>query len=180
MSSHTMDKSFHICASGTFGSYIVTFAPSSSKYWHTVIALDSRVSPVSFLKANPYMTIFLPDTVLNSDVMIFLTKRSRWKSLRAMTWCQYSATSGKFNDSARYVRLSTSFWKHEPPKPTDALRNFEPSRLSLPMAFATWSTSAPVASQMAEIAFIELILCAKKAFAASFDSSLDQVFVLMI
>lgn len=43
-----------------------------------------------------------------------------------------------------------SFWKHEPPKPTDALRNLEPIRESSPIARATSDTSAPVASHTAD------------------------------
>ena len=40
--------------------------------------------------------------------------------------------------------LLVTFWKHEPPKPTLALRNFEPMRVSTPMACATSLTLAPV------------------------------------
>lgn len=50
-----------------------------------------------------------------------------------------------------------SFWKHDPPKPTEALRNLEPSRVSLPTAWATSSILAPVASQMAERELMEEI-----------------------
>ena len=71
-----------------------------------------------------------------------------------------------------------SFLKQEPPKPTDALRNFGPMRLSAPAASATSSTSAPVASQSAEMALIEEMRCARKALATSFDSSLDQTLVV--
>ena len=51
-------------------------------------------------------------------------------------------------------------------------RNFSPIRESFPIASATSPTSAPVTSQIAEIEFIELILCAKKAFAVNLESSL--------
>ena len=71
-----------------------------------------------------------------------------------------------------------SLRKHDPPKPTDARRNFGPIRESLPMASATSPTSAPVASQSAEIELIDEIRCARKAFATSFDSSDDQRFVV--
>src|SRR5882762_1120332 len=70
-----------------------------------------------------------------------------------------------------------SFWKHEPPKPTDAFRNFGPMRESLPIAFATSSTSAPVASQSAEIELIDEMRCARNALATSFESSDDHRFV---
>ena len=40
-----------------------------------------------------------------------------------------------------------SFWKHEPPKPTDALRNLGPMRESVPMACATCDTSADALEQ---------------------------------
>ena len=40
--------------------------------------------------------------------------------------------------------LLRTFWKHEPPKPTLALRNLEPMRVSTPMACATSFTLAPV------------------------------------
>src|ERR1019366_8739657 len=73
-----------------------------------------------------------------------------------------------------------SFWKHEPPKPTDAFRNLGPILESLPIAFATSSTSAPVASQSAEIELIEEMRCARNAFATSFESSDDQRLVVMM
>ena len=50
----------------------------------------------------------------------------------------------------------------------------------MPHANATSSTSAPVASQIALRALIELILCASIAFAASLESSLDQSDVVKI
>ena len=67
-----------------------------------------------------------------------------------------------------------SFWKHEPPKPTDARKNLGPTRVSWPTAYATSSMLAPVASQMAERALIDEIRCASIALAANFDSSDDQ------
>ena len=51
-----------------------------------------------------------------------------------------------------------SFLKHEPLKPTLAFRNREPILLSMPMAAETSETSASVASQIAEMLLIELIL----------------------
>lgn len=50
--------------------------------------------------------------------------------------------------------------------PTLAFRNLLPMRWSIPMALATSSTSAPVASQSAEMEFMLLMRCAKNAFAA--------------
>ena len=70
-----------------------------------------------------------------------------------------------------------SFWKHEPPKPTPAFRKLGPMRLSEPIARATSSTLAPVRSQIAATALIELTRCARKAFAASLESSADQTLV---
>ena len=67
-----------------------------------------------------------------------------------------------------------SFWKHDPPNPTEALRNVGPMRESRPTAYATSSTLAPVASQIAESALIDEIRCARRAFAASLESSEDQ------
>ena len=67
-----------------------------------------------------------------------------------------------------------SFLKQEPPKPTEALRNFGAMRESLPMAKATSSTSAPVASQSAEIELIEEMRWARNALATSLESSADQ------
>jgi len=63
-----------------------------------------------------------------------------------------------------------SFWKHDPPKPTEERRNFGPMRESTPMACATSSTLAPVASQSAEIELIDEMRWARKAFAVSFES----------
>src|SRR5213075_935920 len=90
------------------------------------------------------------------------------------------ATSGSAKCSHRYTRLRMSFWKHEPPKPTELLRNFGPMRLSLPMALATSSTSAPVASQRAEMELIDEMRCARNALATSFDSSDDHRLVVMM
>ena len=56
-----------------------------------------------------------------------------------------------------------SFLKQDPPNPILAFKNFEPIRLSVPIAWATSVTSASVASHNAEIALIELTLCAKKS-----------------
>ena len=60
--------------------------------------------------------------------------------------------------------------KQLPPNPGPESRNFEPILLSEPIARATSLTSAPVASHKALIEFIELILCAKKAFAVNLAS----------
>src|SRR6187402_104625 len=73
-----------------------------------------------------------------------------------------------------------SFWKQEPPNPTDAFRNFGPIRESIPMAFATSLTSAPVFSHNSESALMEETRCAKKALAVSFDNSDDQTLVVNI
>jgi len=47
-----------------------------------------------------------------------------------------------------------------------ACRNFGPIRESIPMALATSETSAPVASQTAEMELMLEILWARNAFAA--------------
>merc|ERR1719384_855397 len=57
--------------------------------------------------------------------------------VHATTDCQYFATSTKPSDSQMYTRFKISFWKHEPPKPTEAPRNFAPMRVSAPMARET-------------------------------------------
>lgn len=59
-----------------------------------------------------------------------------------------------------------SFWKQLPPNPTLARKKCGPMRRSTPQASATSYTLAPVASQIAEMALIEEIRCAKSAFAA--------------
>merc|ERR1719231_1505779 len=71
-----------------------------------------------------------------------------------------------------------SFWKHEPPKPTDGLRNLGPMRVSTPIACATSATFAPVTSHSAEIELIDEMRCARKALAVSFESSADQRLVV--
>ncbi len=70
--------------------------------------------------------------------------------------------------------------KQLPPNPGPASKNFEPILLSEPMALATSLTSAPVASQIAPIEFMELILWAKKSFDVSFANSLLQILVCNI
>lgn len=50
-----------------------------------------------------------------------------------------------------------SFWKQEPPKPTEARKNLGPTRESRPTAWATSSMLAPVASQIADSALMDEI-----------------------
>ena len=70
--------------------------------------------------------------------------------------------------------------KQDPPKPTEAFKNFGPIRESIPIALDTSSTSAPVASQSSEMELMEDTRCAKNAFAVSLLSSEDQRFVVKI
>src|SRR5690606_13854926 len=79
-----------------------------------------------------------------------------------------------------YTRFKISFWKQDPPKPTEAFKNFGPIRESIPTALATSSTLAPVTSQSSETALIEETRCARNALATSFDNSDDQRFVVKI
>ena len=51
---------------------------------------------------------------------------------------------------------------------------------SNPIALATSDTSAPVDSQISDMALMLEILCARNALAASFDNSDDQVFIVMM
>src|SRR6266849_1732123 len=67
-----------------------------------------------------------------------------------------------------------SFWKHEPPNPTEARRKLGPTRASRPTAWATSSMLAPVASHMADSALIDEMRWAKIALAANLDSWNDQ------
>ena len=73
-----------------------------------------------------------------------------------------------------------SFWKHEPPKPTDACRNLGPMRGSVPTARATSDTSASVTSHSAEMELIDDTRCARKALATSLESSDDHRLVVRI
>ena len=72
---------------------MTTTARSSISLRATAIAGDSRVSPVSFLKAKPNNAIRLPATVLNIAPSMVCTKRRSWYSLISSTPCQYRATS---------------------------------------------------------------------------------------
>mmetsp|Transcript_25026 Transcript_25026/g.80680 ORF Transcript_25026/g.80680 Transcript_25026/m.80680 type:complete len:229 (+) Transcript_25026:647-1333(+) len=73
-----------------------------------------------------------------------------------------------------------SFWKQEPPKPTDARKKWDPMRTSDPTARATSPTSAPLFSHRAEMLLMEEMRCAKKALATSLLSSLDHRLVVMM
>ena len=53
-------------------------------------------------------------------------------------------------------------------------------KVALPIALATSDTSAPVLSQISDMALMLEIFWAKKALAASLDNSDDQVFIVMI
>ena len=77
-----------------------------------------------------------------------------------------------------YTKFKISFWKQEPPKPTEACRNLGPILESIPIAFATSDTLAPVASQRADKELIDDIRWARKAFAVSLDSSDDHKLVV--
>ena len=70
-----------------------------------------------------------------------------------------------------------SFLKQLPPQPGPESRNLEPILESLPIALETSLTSAPVASHIALIEFIELILWARNALAVSLANSLLQILV---
>ena len=70
--------------------------------------------------------------------------------------------------------------KQEPPKPTLALRNLLPRRLSIPTALATSLMSASVFSHNAEMALMDEIRWARKALDTSFESSLLQMLVVRI
>mmetsp|Transcript_28166 Transcript_28166/g.79999 ORF Transcript_28166/g.79999 Transcript_28166/m.79999 type:complete len:205 (+) Transcript_28166:1510-2124(+) len=148
--------------------------------WQTVIAGVSRTSPVSFLKAKPKTAIFFPVTVLKRLEMIRLAKVDFWCSFMSTTCCQYWATSLSPSDSQMYTRLRMSFWKQEPPKPTEAPKNFGPILESLPMARETSATSAPVFSQSWEMELMLLTRWASIALATNFDSSELHKFVVKI
>merc|ERR1719464_1501580 len=164
----------------TLGSKTFTMAPSCCNMWHTAIAGVSRTSPVSFLKAKPKTAIFLFVTVLNNLEIMLLVKDLFWCSFMSTTDCQYFATSCNPSDSQMYTRLRMSFWKQEPPKPTDAPRNFGPIRESAPIARETSVTSAPVLSQSWDMEFMLLTRCASMALATNFDNSELQRFVVKI
>jgi hypothetical protein len=70
--------------------------------------------------------------------------------------------------------------KQEPPKPTEACKNFSPILLSIPMTFDNPLTSTPVTSHNSEIELMEKTRCAKKAFAVSFENSEDHTLFLKI
>lgn len=64
---------------------MLTLAFSARRYLARVMAGDSRVSPVSFLKANPRMAIFLPVSVLNRQEIM------RWR--KRFFWCSFISTT---------------------------------------------------------------------------------------
>ena len=70
--------------------------------------------------------------------------------------------------------------KQLPPNPGPECRNLDPILLSNPIALETSLTSAPVASHIAPIEFMELILWARNAFAVNLANSLLQIFVWRI
>ena len=62
----------------TCGSYTDNSARSSIRSFITKAAAVSRVSPVSFLKANPKIASFFPVTVLNILLTILWANRRFW------------------------------------------------------------------------------------------------------
>ena len=137
--------------------------PSILRRRHAAHRTPNQTKPLTF-----------PVIVLNSVSTTVFENRLFWYSFISTTWRQYSATCGRCRLSLRYTRLRMSFWKQDPPKPTDARRNLGPMRESKPTACATSSMFAPVASQIAESAFTDEMRCASIAFAASLESSEDQ------
>jgi hypothetical protein len=79
-----------------------------------------------------------------------------------------------------YTKFRMSFWKQDPLKPTLAFMKRGPILEYLPTACATSETSAPVASQRVDMAFIEEILWDRKAFAANLESSADHKLVVIM
>src|SRR5215475_15188841 len=67
---------------------------------------------------------------------------------------------------AVWIKDSTSFGKHEPPKPKPALRKSGEMRGSYPMPRATSSTFAPHASQILAMALMKETFVARKALEA--------------
>merc|ERR1712111_331132 len=98
----------------------------------------------------------------------------------ATIWNHHSLTQWEASLSQMYTRLRISFWKHEPPKPTEAPKNLDPIRESAPIARETSVTSAPVFSQSCEIEFMLLTRCASMALATNFDNSELQRLVVRI
>merc|ERR1712176_323781 len=98
----------------------------------------------------------------------------------AITWRQYSAHGCNPYVSHRYTRFRMSFWKHDPPKPTEGCKKRFPMRSSMPTARLISETSAPVASHRAEMELMEETRCAKNAFATNLDNSEDHKFVVKI
>ena len=77
------------------GSVTTTTARSSISLRATAMAGDSRVSAVSFLKANPNSAMRLSATVSNIAWVIVCTNRRFWYSLIRITLSQYRATSSR-------------------------------------------------------------------------------------
>ena len=152
---------------------------SARSFWATVMAGDSRVSPVSFLYAKPRIANFLLDKVLCIACTMRFTNRAIWYSLTSTTAFQYAATSGRFRVSEMYTRFRISFLKQLPPKPTEAFIILEPIRVSRPTAYETSCTLAETASHIEERALMLEMRCASMAFAANLDSSDDHRFIVM-
>ena len=93
--------SCRMASAGTLGSYTATVAFSSRRPRTTAMAGESRVSFVSFLKANPSTAIRFSETVLKSVLTIMRVKRSFCQSFIRTTRSQYPATSGSPKCSQR-------------------------------------------------------------------------------
>ena len=78
-----------------------------------------------------------------------------------------------------YTRFKMSFWKHAPPKPTEAPKNPGPIRESASIARETSETSAPVSAKLRN----EIMLLTRRAsiaLATNFGNSELQRFVVRI
>ena len=92
-----------------------------------------------------------------------------WASFTSMTLVRIS----KLKSTSRPLRCSawTSLGKQLPPYPMPGNRKRGPMRVSVPMPRRTLSTSAPTFSQKFAISFMNVILVARKLFAAYFVNS---------
>src|SRR5262245_43256231 len=75
-----------------------------------------------------------------------------------------SRVNGVPSWSLMAMNAAMSFGKQEPPYPIPAFRKSRPIRWSVPIPLATFSTSAPLASQIADTALMYEIFKARNEF----------------
>ena len=152
------------------GSVTVTLAPWSCICAATLSAGESRTSSECGLNATPSTPMRRPTIEPPSSSRARSTIRTRRRMLIESTSRRNVSAWSTPSSPARAMNARMSFGRQPPPNPSPALRKRRPIRSSIPIASASWVTSAPVASHSSAIALMNEIFVARNELAATLTS----------